>query len=177
MTTKAQLRKVALSLPEVEETDGHAYSVAGQVFAALDREGNVILQLDPATVRASLKRCTITELPARGTRPAGIAIPLAELNGMELNNLVFKSWLAVAPDQLALRARLAMQGRTPEGPHALPADIGAPATRALLLAGITNLTELAEWTEREVANLHGLGPKAARILKDALLESGRSYRA
>lgn len=52
----------------------------------------------------------------------------------------------------------------------LPTTIGAPATRALTGAGITHLAQLAKWREADLLDLHGFGPKAARILKEALAE-------
>lgn len=53
----------------------------------------------------------------------------------------------------------------------LPA-IGAPATRALQLAGYTSLGQLAGVPRAELARLHGVGPKALRILQAALEEHG-----
>ena len=44
--------------------------------------------------------------------------------------------------------------------------IGAPATRALNNAGITYIEQLTKMTEKEVLALHGMGPKALRILKE-----------
>jgi hypothetical protein len=56
-----------------------------------------------------------------------------------------------------------------------PNGIGAPATRALLAAGYTKLDELADVPEAELKKLHGgMGPKALRVLQDALGETGRS---
>lgn len=55
-----------------------------------------------------------------------------------------------------------------------PRGIGAPATRALQGAGYTALTQLTRATEAELMALHGLGPKALRILKAALQERGLS---
>jgi len=52
--------------------------------------------------------------------------------------------------------------------------IGAPATGALRLAGYTRLDQLAGVPERELARLHGVGPKALRILREALAERGLS---
>ena len=52
---------------------------------------------------------------------------------------------------------------------ALP-KIGAPATRALHGAGYTSLRQLAGVPQAEVAGLHGMGPKALRILEEALAE-------
>ena len=52
----------------------------------------------------------------------------------------------------------------------------APARRALLGAGYTRLEHLTEVSESEVMRLHGMGPKAMRMLRDALHERGLSFR-
>ena len=56
----------------------------------------------------------------------------------------------------------------------LPGNIGAPATRALTAAGYTRLSQLANVPAAELAKLHGVGPKALRLLKEALQEHGMS---
>ncbi|MBF6172685.1 DNA-binding protein [Nocardia blacklockiae] len=56
----------------------------------------------------------------------------------------------------------------------LPRGIGAPATRALLAAGYARLEQLSGVPERELAALHGVGPKAIRVLRAALDEQGLS---
>ena len=58
----------------------------------------------------------------------------------------------------------------------LPAGIGRPATGALTLAGYTRLEQLTEVTERELLALHGVGPKAVRILREKLGEQGLAFR-
>jgi predicted flap endonuclease-1-like 5' DNA nuclease len=58
---------------------------------------------------------------------------------------------------------------------ALP-KIGAPATRALNSAGYTELRQLAGVARAELAKLHGMGPKALRILDEALAEHGLRLR-
>ena len=50
--------------------------------------------------------------------------------------------------------------------------IGAPATRALTAAGYATLESLAGVPEKELAKLHGMGPKALRILKEHLSAMG-----
>ncbi|MCB0101453.1 MAG: hypothetical protein KDD74_05365, partial [Anaerolineales bacterium] len=54
--------------------------------------------------------------------------------------------------------------------------IGSPATRALEAAGYTNLKQLSKLTEAELAQLHGMGPKALRILSEALKAEGLSFK-
>lgn len=59
----------------------------------------------------------------------------------------------------------------------LPAGIGRPATRALTLAGYTRLEQLTQVSEKELLELHGVGPKAVRILRETLSEQGLAFRA
>jgi predicted flap endonuclease-1-like 5' DNA nuclease len=53
--------------------------------------------------------------------------------------------------------------------------IGAPATRALTAAGLTTLDKLARTKEADIAALHGMGPKALGILKEALKAQGKRF--
>ncbi|MFC0628847.1 hypothetical protein [Kribbella deserti] len=53
--------------------------------------------------------------------------------------------------------------------------IGRPANSALLAAGITSLAEIAEHTRRDLLAMHGIGPKAIRILEAALQETGLTF--
>ena len=50
----------------------------------------------------------------------------------------------------------------------IPAGIGKPALRALAAAGIKSLDEVARASEDDLLALHGVGPRAIRILKAAL---------
>jgi hypothetical protein len=53
----------------------------------------------------------------------------------------------------------------------LPTTIGRPAINALAAVHITNLDDLSKLTEKELADLHGVGPKAVGILKQCLDEN------
>lgn len=53
----------------------------------------------------------------------------------------------------------------------LPSNIGQPATSALQAANITSLEALSKMTEKDLSNLHGVGPKAVGILKQCLDEN------
>ena len=55
-------------------------------------------------------------------------------------------------------------------------EIGSPATRALEEAGYTNLKQLTKVTEGELGQLHGMGPKALGILREALKAEGLSFK-
>lgn len=52
--------------------------------------------------------------------------------------------------------------------------IGKVARRELALNGITTYAELATRSRRELLAIHGVGPKAVRILTDELTERGQS---
>ena len=54
--------------------------------------------------------------------------------------------------------------------------LGVPARRALLSAGYTRLEHLTRVKESEVMKLHGMGPKAMEVLRNALQERGLSFR-
>lgn len=63
-------------------------------------------------------------------------------------------------------------GTAPSMSDDLPMSIGRPATRALVGAGITTLTGVAATSEAQLLALHGVGPRAIRILGEALRERG-----
>ncbi|MGO2139514.1 MAG: hypothetical protein ACTH30_03810 [Leucobacter sp.] len=54
--------------------------------------------------------------------------------------------------------------------------IGRPATSALLLAGVSTLAEVSELSRAKLLSLHGVGPKAVRILEAALAEHGLALK-
>ena len=38
------------------------------------------------------------------------------------------------------------------------------------------MADLTRWSETDLATLHGMGPKALKLLRDALITSGWSFR-
>ena len=60
--------------------------------------------------------------------------------------------------------------------EAFPAGLSRPALHALASAGFTDLHALSLWSEPEVASLHGMGPKAMGLLREALHVTGRDFR-
>jgi len=60
-----------------------------------------------------------------------------------------------------------------EGPFA---GLAAPARRALEAAGFTSLAELAQKTEAQVSELHGMGPNAISKLRAVLAKDRLSFR-
>lgn len=60
-------------------------------------------------------------------------------------------------------------------PDNMPKTIGNPATRALHNAGYDRLEQLTTATTKELLNLHGFGPRALRLLREALAEQGQTF--
>jgi hypothetical protein len=59
----------------------------------------------------------------------------------------------------------------------LPTGIGRTATRELAAHGISSLEQVAAHTAEELLAIHGVGPKAVRVLDDALATRGLHLRA
>lgn len=57
----------------------------------------------------------------------------------------------------------------------LPAGLASPARRALAAAGMNRLEQLATLSEDELLKLHGMGPKAIRIIQQAMAERGLTF--
>ena len=54
-------------------------------------------------------------------------------------------------------------------------QIGKPASRALNEINISTLEQVSKLDELNLSKLHGVGPKAINILKDALKDKGMSF--
>ena len=55
--------------------------------------------------------------------------------------------------------------------------MGEPARRAVREAGFAYLEELITASHADLARLHGMGPKALRILADELAARGLGFKA
>ena len=66
--------------------------------------------------------------------------------------------------------------RTHPNRDAFPKGVSGPALRALDSAGVRSVADLAQWHEADLAKLHGMGPKALDLLREALESSGRTFR-
>lgn len=53
--------------------------------------------------------------------------------------------------------------------------VGRPANSALMRAGVTSLAEAASLGRLELLAMHGIGPKAVRILEAAAAERGLTF--
>jgi|JI8StandDraft_1071087.scaffolds.fasta_scaffold09860_4 hypothetical protein len=58
-----------------------------------------------------------------------------------------------------------------------PEKLGAPALRALAHAKVKGLAQLGRHTEKEIADLHGMGPKGIKMLKEALKKQRLSFKS
>lgn len=173
MTTVAQLRKAALALPETEEGTHFgmvAFKVRGQGFASVTKDGWVQLQVSDERAEDFLSRHSAGERLVRMGKSIGVRVPLTGINGMVLNALVRAAWFHRAPKRLAAELAKAEDPDSAEGD--LPQSIGRPALSALRGAGVSTLEEAAARSEKELLALHGVGPRAIRILNKALQERG-----
>lgn len=66
-------------------------------------------------------------------------------------------------------------GMEPQAEGGLPAKLAKPAQRALLGAGYSRLEQLAQASEKELMQLHGMGPKALGQIRQALADRGLSF--
>lgn len=66
-------------------------------------------------------------------------------------------------------------GRSDQPESDLPAGLGSPAMRALAGAGYTRLEQFTGVSEADVLHLHGMGPKAMGLLRQALAARGLSF--
>ncbi|WP_229051440.1 hypothetical protein [Aeromicrobium sp. Leaf350] len=161
MTSLAHVRTAVTRLDEVEKCadGGESYAVAGQTFVTVtaDRSGiELSLPGDDA-------RKVTEDIPGASVVEGGVLVPLDVMNGMQANAVIGRAWAHRAPGRLT---KVSAAAASADGD--LPRAIGRPATSALHGAGISTLAELSTRTESEIADLHGVGPKAMRLLGEAL---------
>jgi hypothetical protein len=73
------------------------------------------------------------------------------------------------------RLRLASDRQIDSIKHNFPAGVAKPALRALFAAGLMSLEQLTQISADELAALHGMGPKAIRLLHAALQAKGLDF--
>ncbi len=59
--------------------------------------------------------------------------------------------------------------------EALPRGIGRPATGAFAEAGYTRLSQFPALSAKDLLKLHGVGPKAIRVLRETLAARGQTF--
>lgn len=147
----------------------------GKEFVSVTKDSMVRLRLPDAEAGDAVAAYPKSERLIHAGRPIGFQAPLADVDGQHLWSLVMTAWKHRAPRPLA--ARLTAIVESPAQPSSdLPASIGKAATRALATAGLTTLDQVATRTKANLLALHGVGPKAVRILADTLAEKGMSLR-
>lgn len=61
-------------------------------------------------------------------------------------------------------------------PTEYPSRLGRTARRALALSGYTRYDQLPGVTTADLLRIHGVGPKAVRILEEELAARGLAFR-
>lgn len=168
MTTARQLRKTASGLLRAEDTvDARgrpAFAVGGRVFALLESPQVVVLSLPEPDADAMTAAYPAAETVEENGRRVGVRLALSEIDGQKLNQWVRRAWAAQAPAAVAENASTAASAEPGEVGD-LPAAIGRAAARALADLGITSLDRVATMSDRELLEIHGVGPKAVRVLR------------
>lgn len=54
--------------------------------------------------------------------------------------------------------------------------LSSPARNALIHEGINTLKELSKFTEKEILNIHGIGPASLPSMRTSLEEEGLSFK-
>ncbi len=62
-----------------------------------------------------------------------------------------------------------------DGESEFPASLGKVARRELAANGITRFDQLSSFTASDLLRIHGVGPKAVRILSDELAARGSGF--
>src|SRR5699024_4340429 len=109
----------------------------------------------------------------------GASVPVADLGDAALLEWLWRSWQHRAP--AALR-------KPDDAPHAVGSqpdalgsvgslpDLPAPAQRALAAEGVTSLADVCARSRAELLALHGVGPKAIRLLQEAVDGAGLRWQ-
>ena len=94
-----------------------------------------------------------------------------------MNGVLLKSWQAWRKANRMKKATLepTITSLSDQGESDLPVGLAQPARRALLSAGIFRLEQLTTFSEAEVKQLHGIGPKALDQLRHALEMQGLRF--
>ncbi|KQS98608.1 hypothetical protein [Cellulomonas sp. Leaf395] len=161
------VRRWALALPETAEKP-HVHLVGFRVadvgFAAVDeRRGVTLLNVDPSLERSEAGIGPLT----RGSTPIGVEVDCAVADPALVERLVAEAWRFRAP---AVVADAHPYVGAPSG-GALPKAIGIAATRALRHAGFATWDAVRAADLDALLDLHGVGPRAVRILRERLGET------
>jgi hypothetical protein len=105
VSTLAQARRVALSLPEATEQDHHglpSFRVRNKIFATVPDDAHLRVMLDPDMARAVAETDPETfEQLWWGKKLCGVTVTLAKVGGAALAELLEQAWRRQAPRRLA----------------------------------------------------------------------------
>jgi hypothetical protein len=59
---------------------------------------------------------------------------------------------------------------------AFPKGVAKPAIRALATIGVTRTEQAARFSKAELLALHGMGPKAIRLIEAELQAQGKAFK-
>lgn len=107
--TPADVRRLALALPETVEADHHgfpSFRVAGKIFATLPDDGHLHLMLGEAeTARAIAAAPQACGELHWGRKLAGVRVTLAAADAKLIGALLEPAWKGKAPRRLAYPSR------------------------------------------------------------------------
>lgn len=175
----ARLRTLILSaapnLVEEWKWDTPVWSSNGNVVAAGAFKDHIKLNFFRGALLTDSQHLFNAGLNAKATRAIDFfendKIDEARLKELiraaaDLNNAKSKPAKPASPQK---------QTKTSKAESDLP-KLAAPAVRALAGAGISNLKQVSKYTEEQVKELHGMGPNALGVLRQALAEKGLSFK-
>ena len=119
MATAAQMRKLALALPETEEKshfDQPDFRVRGKIFAGLSVDGKQgTLKLTPEIQAMVLDERAGAFTPAAGAwgRSGWTRVDLARVEIGALEELIVESWRIVAPKRVVAAREASARGEAP----------------------------------------------------------------
>lgn len=169
MTTPRHVRTAAARLAgSVEERTGavSSFRVQGAEYARLEA-GEVSFWIGARELERRRGDVPAARDASSPEVVAGMVVALAEVNGMQANALLTVAHAHIAPP-VPLPEPLEDGGD-------LPSNIGRPATRALHGAGLFTLAAAAAHGRSAIAELHGVGPKAVRLLEEAFEDAGLAW--
>jgi uncharacterized protein YdhG (YjbR/CyaY superfamily) len=116
------------------------------------------------------------ELAAYKTSKGAVRFPLGQPLPTDLIRRIVAFQVAESTARKAAKSQARAAAPAAETPaDDFPAGISQPARRALASAGYTRLDQLTQVTEKDLLQLHGMGPKAMGALKAALAARGQTF--
>jgi hypothetical protein len=169
MLTAAQMRKLALSMPEAEEKSHFEqpdFRVRNKIFAGLSPDGALgTLKLRPEVQAMVMEAKPDAFIPAAGAwgRSGWTRVVLANIELGALTDLVREAWELVAPKRLVEAQRSGATGATSRDKTRRGPAAGAPGgtARRVSAAGADKLTSV----KRGAADKRGAAATAVKKTK------------